>query len=49
MADILVLGGSGFVSEALAKYLIRRDYSIDILISKKDILKALLGGGVWLL
>lgn len=31
MADILVLGGSGFVSEALAKYLIRRDYSIDIL------------------
>ena len=31
MANILVLGGSGFVSEALSKYLIRRGYSIDIL------------------
>ena len=31
MANILVLGGSGFVSESLSKYLIRRGYSIDIL------------------
>lgn len=31
MSEILLLGGSGFVSEALAKYLIRRGYKIDIL------------------
>ena len=35
MANILVLGGSGFVSEALSKYLIRRGYSIDILKEEK--------------
>ena len=36
MANILVLGGSGFVSEALAKYLIRRNYTIDILTRGKN-------------
>lgn len=31
MSEILLLGGSGFVSESLGKYLIKRGYKIDIL------------------
>ena len=31
MSDILILGGTGFVSKACAKYLITRGYKIDIL------------------
>ncbi|MCF0149191.1 MAG: NAD-dependent epimerase/dehydratase family protein, partial [Clostridium sp.] len=31
MSDILLLGGTGFVSKACAKYLISRGYDIDIL------------------
>lgn len=39
MSDILLLGGSGFVSEALGKYLIRRGYKIDILTRGKKRIK----------
>ena len=36
MSEILLLGGTGFVSKACAKYLISRGYDIDILTRGKN-------------